>query len=419
MINSTEQKLDELDSVKRNQESNLQEFTLKRDTLLAKHKDLNNQQIISNEELTKIENDCYNIRAAMATIEAEIEEAENQLESNLTRKVQLNQEIKKLAVDTREAKKEIVKLNTEIEKSSIELSEVENKHQEKLDLLNVELDEKKIVEKEFKQKKKKLNEALAASQKTEDELNLVLLNKETLEEGIDKATRQKGELLIQRDELLGRLNKQREENKATRQLLEGVSIEINELRKECSLINDEFQEEINKTKTIVNSLEMLRGQARSLKAQRAQSRFEIKSVKEQAAPIMAEVENTQKQIKVEEVQSDLEIALSKIEFDASLYINENAVDRIKTAKYQKGLISYIESLPFVFSRIEFVKITLIQSGDLSVTVTGNLRCDEELTKELLKDNIKGKFTDGIRFKISDNSIRLVVVDNRKNLGVSI
>ncbi len=402
LINDSEKSIENIVFTIETQNQKHTELTNKKAELLIKSKELQNKNIVSNEELTKIENSCYKLRSSMANLEAEINEIEDNLESNLVRKVQLSEEIKKLEQDTRNAKGEIIHLGKEIERSNSELAQVNQLHSEKLELLKIELDEKAIVEKEYKARRNEVNKASALVDDLEEKLDKSTQERITLKESIDEAVKVKGELLLKKDELIASLEDAHDTNRNSRKLLEGISLEIRDLRSECESLNLNIHQETVKSKTIIESLELLREQSRSLKGKKKEKELQL---------------NREAKQSLRSMKDTLEVALSKIEFDASLFLDDSTIETIVKGRHFDGIKSYIESLPFVLSKIDFVKIYTNPNRSIGITASGTLRCEEELTKDLLRDNVKGRFEHGVRFKISSNSIKLEIKSNERDLGV--
>ncbi len=416
MIESDEKTILQLEDSIINQGEVLERLESSRLSLLEQHKDLNNQQIVSNEELTKVENDCYSLRVSLADLEKEINEIEANLEANILRKVQLNEEAKKLESDTRIAKADIVKLNNEIEQSVSELKAVEETHKEKLELLQVELAEKELVSKEHLTRQNKLSEAKNLLSSVETELNGVLSEKELLKTGINNSTKLKGELLLRKDELAQEISSMKDANRESRHILSGLSLEISSLKNECSQLEISYNEELEKSKSIVSSIDILRNQARDLKTKQINEQKQLDTLKHNVQPAVDELAYVERQVEAGTLLNKLEVALSRVEFDANLHAEDDALILIRDENILFNVSNYLESLPFVFSKIDEVNINLTSEEAIAIAARGELRCDTELTKELLRDNVKGKFKKGLRFKISNGQIKVEILTKEKSLG---
>lgn len=414
-------------------ETLLAELEDKRNNLLNNFKLVQNEEIVANEELTKIENSCFSLRSKLASLESEIGNLEDKVKNSLCRKVQLTEEIESLETKTKIAQTDIIKLNGEVDIIIDELKAVESEYNERNAELKVELDEKDILTKEYNRRLAKLDTSKNQLADVSSKILDLTAEKESLKKNIEKFSNKKGQLLLTKDRKESEVRDLKVDNEQKRKLLEGMSLEIKQLKLECNNLEDEFVNEKEKSKILLDSLEMMRDQVREVKSKKNHQEQEFNRLFDNTRLAKRELNTTltsfeSEKGEVEKLQSKLntsrnilstlETTLSSVEFDANLKVDDQSLILLESLNNVEQINTYIKELPFVFKTIRDVELSSACDGSLRIATRGELRCEKELTKELLRSNVKGKFRSGVKFRLGNESIELFInpVNSTKTLS---
>ena len=280
--------------------------------------DLNNLKQELNEEINKNKITINNLNKNITNLENDLEKInseKSQLEKNLNEKMEelmkekeekekltnnlLNEKKKNelLINDNKNMKNEIITQKENISKANNEISSLQNKNNEKEDLINSLTKEKEVLSKNYKDLLDKYNEQLANTKQREQRTSIAIQNLNLAEEYLNLVNMSKDQLIsliVEKDKYLKMTEKL---NKDLNQKIEKINSEKNKLEEECNKLKLNIVDLEKNNSLLKQENEHINKNLENLKIEKNNLLLDLQKEKGQKENYIKELESLKEEIK--------------------------------------------------------------------------------------------------------------------------